>query len=198
MAIAVRSSARIVKNLSLIAQAIKRASLTEGESLKLTPVQAQTILFIRHTRPDAASIGHLARSLATSHATAVGVVDALERRGLVERRPSDEDRRVTLLALSADGRAMAERLDGWNSTLTSSIESLDLTDRMWLVEGLGALVQRLSETGHVVVSEPCPGCIHFVADHRPGADRPHFCHVFGRHLSAEETEYECPKHTPAG
>ena len=43
-------------------------------------------------------------------ATLTGVVDTLERDGLVERRRDGTDRRVVRLALTAAGRALAEEL----------------------------------------------------------------------------------------
>jgi DNA-binding MarR family transcriptional regulator len=40
-----------------------------------------------------------------------GIVDGLEAKGLAERRPSERDRRVKLVALTAEGRRMRAKLD---------------------------------------------------------------------------------------
>jgi DNA-binding MarR family transcriptional regulator len=53
---------------------------------------------------------HLAARCAIRPATLTGVVDTLERAGLVERVPAPEDRRVTLVALTESGAAIAEEL----------------------------------------------------------------------------------------
>jgi MarR family transcriptional regulator, organic hydroperoxide resistance regulator len=42
--------------------------------------------------------------------TLTGVLDRLERRGLVERRPNPADRRSTLIALTRPGRAAAREV----------------------------------------------------------------------------------------
>ena len=53
--------------------------------------------------------GRLARAVSLERSTMVGLVDALESRGLVERRRG-EDRRTNGLWLTAAGRALVGRL----------------------------------------------------------------------------------------
>jgi DNA-binding MarR family transcriptional regulator len=55
-------------------------------------------------------IGVLARELACDPSTATWLVDRLERLGLTERRSSQEDRRVKLVALTAQGASSREEL----------------------------------------------------------------------------------------
>jgi DNA-binding MarR family transcriptional regulator len=57
-------------------------------------------------------MGSLACALACAKGTVTGIVDRLEKRGLVERRPDVADRRVKVLALTVAGvrvRAEVER-----------------------------------------------------------------------------------------
>jgi DNA-binding MarR family transcriptional regulator len=49
-------------------------------------------------------MGALAESLDVSQASATGIVDRMEQRGLVERRRDDDDRRVIRVALADGGR----------------------------------------------------------------------------------------------
>jgi len=80
-------------------------------------------------------MGTLAEALDVSQASATGIVDRMEQRGLVERRRDDADRRVIRVALADAGRQLiagvaAERR-GHLSTLLD-----DLTD-----EELAAFLQ---------------------------------------------------------
>ena len=50
----------------------------------------------------------LAETLDVSQASATGIVDRMEQRGLVERHRDDEDRRVVRVALTADGRRLID------------------------------------------------------------------------------------------
>jgi DNA-binding MarR family transcriptional regulator len=51
-------------------------------------------------------MGELAESLDVSQASATGIVDRMEQRGLVQRRRDDEDRRVIRVGQTAAGREL--------------------------------------------------------------------------------------------
>jgi DNA-binding MarR family transcriptional regulator len=55
-------------------------------------------------------MGEVADCLRVDASNMTGVVDRLEQRGLVERRPSGDDRRIKTLVLTPDGRAVRDRL----------------------------------------------------------------------------------------
>jgi DNA-binding MarR family transcriptional regulator len=83
-----------------------RASATVG----MTQQQYQALLAL-HTHRDAQplSIRALAGLLLIKHHSAVGMVDRLEREGLVRREPSPRDRRVVAVRLTARGvKALAK------------------------------------------------------------------------------------------
>jgi len=52
----------------------------------------------------------LAGSMFCDASNVTGIVDRLEARGLIERRPSEHDRRVKMLAVTAEGRRVRARL----------------------------------------------------------------------------------------
>jgi DNA-binding MarR family transcriptional regulator len=69
----------------------------------------------------------LAELLDVSQASATGIVDRMEQRGLVERRRDDADRRVVRVVLAEPGRQLIEGVD--NDRRTHMIAMLDeLTD----------------------------------------------------------------------
>lgn len=59
-------------------------------------------------RPRAMS--EIAELLRCDNSNVTGIVDGLEERGLATRRSSEEDRRVKLIALTAEGRRVRARL----------------------------------------------------------------------------------------
>ncbi len=72
------------------------------------------------------SMSHLADALDVSVASMTGIVDRMERRGLVERRHEDRDRRVVLVYPTEAGRDVFREIDQRRR------------------EGLGRLLDRLS------------------------------------------------------
>jgi DNA-binding MarR family transcriptional regulator len=74
----------------------------------LTPMQA--MLLDRIDDDLAVPMSDLARQLHCDKSNLTGVVDALEGRGLVERKTPVDDRRVRALVTTAQGRAVRTRL----------------------------------------------------------------------------------------
>src|SRR5204862_2874684 len=67
----------------------------------LSPPQLAALKVLHPDHPFAMS--ELAGILGCDNSNVTGIVDRLEYRGLVERRPAEHDRRVKLLALTEDG-----------------------------------------------------------------------------------------------
>jgi DNA-binding MarR family transcriptional regulator len=77
----------------------------------LEPQQHQLMLAIRAwSEPGAPTIGALAGHLLLKHHSAVGLVDRLAERGLVERVRGDGDRRQVCVHLTSEGLAKLRRL----------------------------------------------------------------------------------------
>jgi MarR family transcriptional regulator, organic hydroperoxide resistance regulator len=76
--------------------------------LNLSPPQAYALRQLAPERP--LPMGDLADSLACDASNVTGIVDRLERRGLVARQVSPVDRRVKTLVVTAEGVAVREQL----------------------------------------------------------------------------------------
>ena len=79
-----------------------------GAELDLSPAQCHVLHLIEPDRP--LPMGRLAETLSCDASNVTGLVDRLEVRGLVQRRPSDGDRRVKVIQLTATGSRLRERL----------------------------------------------------------------------------------------
>ncbi|MCP3139226.1 MarR family winged helix-turn-helix transcriptional regulator [Pyxidicoccus xibeiensis] len=74
---------------------------------ELSPVQAHVL---RQLGEAPLAMSTLAGYLSCDASNVTGLVDRLEARKLVERRSSEQDRRVKMLVLTEDGAALRERL----------------------------------------------------------------------------------------
>jgi DNA-binding MarR family transcriptional regulator len=77
-----------------------------ARKLGLTPPGLGAVRLLDRPR----TMGEIADFLHCDPSNVTGIVDGLEERGLAERRPADHDRRVKLIALTAEGRRMRTRL----------------------------------------------------------------------------------------
>ncbi|MGH3024293.1 MAG: MarR family winged helix-turn-helix transcriptional regulator [Gaiellaceae bacterium] len=94
--------------------------------VELTPPQAHALRLLEPDRPLAMS--ELADALYCHASNVTGIVDRLEARGLVERRPG-QDRRVKTLALTEAGAALRERVVELISAPPAEITALSAADQ---------------------------------------------------------------------
>ena len=125
----------------LIALAVESPTASPDESLTLAQARALRRL---GRRPRLA--GELARELQVSAATVSELIDALVRRGLVERGVAAGDRRQLPLRLTSAGERAAEAAHGRAlAALESLLADLSPANSQALAESLGAVRARLDE-----------------------------------------------------
>lgn len=76
----------------------------------IEPQQHQLLLAVRGFSGDTPTIGDIAERLCVEHHTAVGLVDKLEKHGLIERERGTEDRREVFLSVTPQGTKLLRRL----------------------------------------------------------------------------------------
>jgi DNA-binding MarR family transcriptional regulator len=91
----------------------KRRFMAIASEFDLSPPQ---VMALRQLDPDEPKpMSELAIALRCDNSNVTGIVDRLEDRGLVERRPGEHDRRVKMLMISVRGAlvraGLAARLD---------------------------------------------------------------------------------------
>lgn len=108
--------------------------------LGLTSQQHQALLAVRaHRGPGEITIGELANTLMIKNHSAIGLVDRLVERDLLERRASPQDRRRVVLRLSELGQRKLESVSRSNlgqlkttlpefTDLLRALEQLDFPD----------------------------------------------------------------------
>ena len=87
--------------------------MTALQDVGLSPVQGMALLHLQTDVP--LTMSALATALKCDNSNVTGIVDRLEDRGLVERRPGEHDRRVKMLMITERGAqvraGLAARLD---------------------------------------------------------------------------------------
>lgn len=113
--------------------------MEETAAFDLTPVQFAALATIaRQPEMDQRT---LARTIGFDTSTIGGVIDRLERRALVQRNPSAEDRRVRRLTVTPDGAALLARaLPAMQKAQKRILAPLPASERAEFLRMLTALV----------------------------------------------------------
>jgi DNA-binding MarR family transcriptional regulator len=89
------------------------------------------------------TMSEIAAVLHCDNSNVTGIVDGLEERGLAARTPSEQDRRVKLISLTADGRRVRARLMRAVERPPAWLTELSAVDK----RALRDLLERASATG---------------------------------------------------
>ena len=123
--------------------ALDRAIDGEG----ISAVQWSALISIHFA--DNATCASLARDLAHDKGAMTRMIDALEAKGLVERRRDDGDRRIINLSLTPEGRSLTMRcrahaIELWNGLLKD-----------WDDRDVAALIAQLARLRQTLEAQPC-------------------------------------------
>jgi DNA-binding MarR family transcriptional regulator len=113
--------------------------------LDLSPPQAYALRLLEPERP--LPMRDLADGLACDASNVTGIVDRLERRGLVERQVSTSDRRVKTLVVTAEGVALRARLLRRLHQVPDAVAELSPEERRLLCGVLRRILAGPSERG---------------------------------------------------
>ena len=106
----------------------ERARLPQiAAEFRLSPPQVHALRLLTPDEP--LPMGRLACALGCDASNVTGIVDRLERRGLIERRPSDRDRRVKVLVVTTQGARVRKQLMVRLGQPPDAIAALSATDR---------------------------------------------------------------------
>jgi DNA-binding MarR family transcriptional regulator len=118
----------------------QREHLSLGHKFELSPAQCHVLHLIEPGQP--IQMGRLAEALSCDASNVTGLIDRLERRGLVERRASAHDRRVKVLQLTPAGRKVRDLLLRRMTGRALPLSRLATHQQRTLVEILEILVDK--------------------------------------------------------
>ncbi|MFF5532461.1 MarR family winged helix-turn-helix transcriptional regulator [Streptomyces cinerochromogenes] len=129
-------SARLMELLSVSLAAYYGDFTTAAASENLTASQGKTLNVLRR---GPASMSTLATTLTCDASNMTGIVDRLEKRGLVHREPSASDRRVKNVVLTAEGERVIDVIRGKMHHTLAGLDRLDEQEQATL----SALLERV-------------------------------------------------------
>ena len=134
--------AEIIDNLRRVFHVVNEQSKKAEKETGLTGPQLWAIKTIAQEAP--IMVSEIARRMYLHPATVVGILDRLEKQGLVLRIRSTEDRRVVKVELTAQGRALVRKApEVAQGLLVSGLEKLTVNRLGSISEGLDQMAEIL-------------------------------------------------------
>jgi DNA-binding MarR family transcriptional regulator len=95
------------------------------------------------------TMGELSSRLMVSGGNVTGLVDSLQREGLVEREPHPDDRRRQIIRLTTKGRAAFDAMtpahEQWVDTMMAELSRSEMSELMHLLGKLKSSIQHAGE-----------------------------------------------------
>jgi DNA-binding MarR family transcriptional regulator len=185
---------KVVASLERLSQAFRLLLREEAQEHDLSPIQVQFLVHLLFHPVELRRVGRLAREFDLTPATVSDAVGSLEKKGLVQREPWPEDRRVVTLRLTPAGEGLATRLSTWANAVKGHLSTASSEEKEVVMRFLMGLIGSMQKAGIITVARMCVTCRFFRPDAHPGADSPHHCALLDVPLARSDLRVDCPEH----
>ena len=134
------SEAEVYRLADLVAKKLTRLQRQQISGTELTPAQYSVLSLL--WQRDGRQFNELSSTCCCSPSTITGVVDTLEKKGLVTREANPKDRRSLLVRLTDAGRALERATPGLEMIFEGCCGGLTRDE----LGELGKLLRRLNDT----------------------------------------------------
>lgn len=188
---------RTLVALSKIGLALKSQAWKGAAPRGLNPTQAQVLVTLARDGSAGLRLSEIAEQLAVSPPSVSDSVSALERKGLVVKRPAPDDRRALAITLTAEGRREAREAAVWPDLMLGSVDVLDDAERAVLLRALVKMIRELQRQELIAPSRMCVTCRFFRPNVHEDSAKPHHCAFVDAAFGDAELRVECGDHDPA-
>lgn len=183
--------------LSKIGLALKNKSWEEGAKKGISPTQGQILtMLLNINKQRQTTISNIAEEMALTVATVSDAVKALVGKGLVVKRPSKQDKRVSVLSLTPKGKRQAQSASEWPNFLVSAIEILEESEQEVMLRGIIKIIKGLQDTGGIPVTRMCVNCKYFKVNVNEDEKKPHQCGFVNGAIGIKDIQIDCNYHVP--
>ncbi|OKH21701.1 MarR family transcriptional regulator [Hydrococcus rivularis NIES-593] len=183
---------RILVGLSKVSLALKSQSWQDAGRYGLSPTQVQILSLLQTKGHEGMGLSAVAEGLAVTPATASDAVRVLVEKGLVQKKPSPEDKRAIAITLTAKGQQLAIKTACWSDLLLDAVGELSELEQTVFLRGLIKMIRKLQEAGQIPISKMCVTCRFFQPNRYPNSDRPHHCALVDAPFGDRHLQIDCP------
>lgn len=184
-----RTDSKIVVALERIAEAFRVLLWQEGKELGLSPIQIQLLIYLLYHAGEKSKVTYLALEFNLTKATVSDSIRVLIEKALVVKVQNDADSRSFSLALTPEGKKLAQKSSLFANALLAPINKLSVQQQDFLLLQLMNIMHGLNNAGVINVKRMCFNC-RFHS--RKGDD--HYCNLLKQPLKTGDLRVDCPEH----
>ena len=159
----------------------------------INPTQL-AILELLEGRDGGLGVKEIAAHLGVSQPTATDSINALARKGAVEKRAVAGDGRAVAIVLTNEGKALLATDATLDGAAGQAVDALGAEEQERL---LLSLIREFQEAGAIPIQRMCTSCRYFAPFAHPGAARPHHCRFVDAAFGQRELRIDCRDHQTA-
>ncbi|MFV0301143.1 MAG: MarR family winged helix-turn-helix transcriptional regulator [Paracoccus sp. (in: a-proteobacteria)] len=188
------SANQIVVALQRLALFWRASQWEMAKGLGLNPTQCEILIRVA-ARPE--RLADLTPVLGISQASLSDSVAALNRKGLVRRRPDPQDGRARQIAATEAGRALVARMPQAPDALQEAVAGLGSAGTAGLLRALTLIIRSLQEARAIPVQRMCLTCRHFHPHVHDDPTQPHHCGLVDAAFGDAALRLDCADHETA-
>ena len=189
-------SLRIQMGLERVATAMRADDWASARAAGVNPAQLAVLAALEGRRRGLA-VREIASQLGVSQPSATDSINALDRKGLVQRqRDADDARSVRVLLTPAGSDAMAAA-QAARSVGGQAVDALAVDQQQDMLVALVAMIRQLQDSGTIPIQRMCVSCRHFRPNAHADALRPHHCTFVDAAFGSQDLRMDCHEHETA-
>ncbi|MFZ6010616.1 MAG: MarR family winged helix-turn-helix transcriptional regulator, partial [Bacteroidota bacterium] len=168
---------KIVAGLERISQVYRILLWEKAKEHKLSPIQIQLLIFIRHHSSDKSTISYLAQEFNLTKPTISDAIKILEQKKLIKKFTDSDDTRSYTIQLTAGGIRIVAEAEDFASPVTKIIAQATDADKKILWQNISNLIRQLNKLKIISLQRTCFNCVHYITKNKN-----HFCQLLDQKL----------------
>ena len=187
---------RIREGLSRVAMVMRADDWNRAKGAGINPTQL-AILELLEGRGDGLGVKDIAFHLGVSQPTATDSIAALERKGYVEKRQTENDKRGVRVGITDPGLQTLRAGDVADGLAEQATEALAAHEQEDLLVMLVKMIRQLQVSDAMPIQRMCTSCRYFAPFAHADAARPHHCKFVDAAFGQRDLRIDCRDHETA-
>lgn len=177
---------KIVAGLERLSQVFRILLWEKAKEHRLSPIQIQLLIFIRHHPADKTTVSYLAQEFNLTRPTISDAIKILEQKKIIQKSTDPTDTRSYTIHLTAAGRKIVSETENFANPLTEIISTINNADKKVLWENISNLIISLNKLDVISVQRTCFNCMHYSVKNKT-----HFCNLLDLKLLSQDIRIDC-------